>query len=117
PHRDEPACVRGLGVSFRCRNVTHPPNSLMSRALGVAADSHRNPFTASPSSSSTVPIVSGGATEATSAPNPAIGTSYTSTALPLPPCTSRSNAGRGGAGGRKAEEREGGPVPPAPTQP
>ena len=50
-------------------------DQMTGRARAAAKDSHRKPLTASPSSSSMVPMANGGATEATSVPNPSVGRS------------------------------------------
>jgi len=66
------------------RKARHPPVELMSCAPRRAWDSHRNPFTQLPSSSSIDPIPSGDGMEATNVPNPSAGRPQTSNSIADP---------------------------------
>ena len=87
-----PRLCRRLATKAR-----QPPKLEMSRAPATASASTRNPLTALPSASSSVPIESGGGTAATKRPKAASGSAQTSTSMAAPaPFFTRSRPGFGG---------------------
>src|SRR5438046_3500033 len=89
------------------RKARHPPVELMSCAPRRAWDSHRNPFTQLPSSSSIDPIPSGGGMLATNVPNPSAGRPQTSNSIADPdsPAFTRTSPGLGGGVFARAKKR------------
>ena len=104
------ALARGIGTGWRRRRTRggippldavlrlpgdparQPPWGVISVASATARGSQANPFTTPPSSSSTLPIASGGGTSATKAPSPR---SHTSTSIAAPAPSAWASPGVG----------------------